>query len=187
MYQASDLRKGLKIQIDGNPYQVTEFNFVKPGKGQAMYVCKLKNLLNGSTLTKTYRANEKFDEAVMEYKKVSFSYTDGKNYVFLDENFEQVSIDQELLGIQRFFVSENIEVELVYYKGIPVEVVLPNFVDKKVVSTEPGVRGDTATNVLKPAVLEGGYEISVPLFINQDDVLRIDTRTGEYVDRVRKK
>ena len=186
MYQAADLRKGLRIEIEGQPYVVTEFNFVKPGKGQAMYVCKLKQLLTGSTLTRSFRANEKFDEAVLEYKKCTFSFTDGKHYTFLDEDFEQITIPAELLGNQKFFIVENMELELVYYKGIPVEVGMPNFVEKVIIHTEPGVRGDTATNVTKPATLEGGYEIRVPLFINQGDVLRIDTRTGEYVDRVKK-
>lgn len=186
MYNASDLRKGLKIEIEGVPYEIVEFNFVKPGKGQAVYTCKMKNLISGSTLTKNYRSNDKMDEPALEDKTLAYSYANKDMFVFLDENYEQVSISGDALGVNRHFLSEDMEVEVMFHNGSPIEVKLPNFVEKTIVHTEPGVRGNTATNVTKPAQIEGGYEIQVPLFVNENDVARIDTRTGEYVDRVRR-
>jgi len=187
MYSASDLKKGLKIEIDGAPYTITDFQFTKPGKGQALYSCKMKNMVNGSTLSKTYRSVDKIDRPRLESKKLQYSYEDGDQYVFMDEDYEQVSIGADVLGDSRYFLSEDVEVEILYHNGKPIEVTLPTFVEKTIVHTEPGARGNTATNVLKPATIQGGYEIQVPLFVNQGDVAKIDTRTGEYVDRVHKK
>ncbi len=186
MYSASDLRKGLKVEIEGQPYVITEFNFVKPGKGQALYNCKLKGLITGGTLTKTYRANDRIDQPKLEEKTLQYSYQDGENYVFLDSEFEQVSLPAEVLGDAKYFLVEDIAVDVLYYNDRPIEVTLPTFVEKEIVETEPGARGDTATNVLKPARIAGGYEIQVPLFVNQGDIVRIDTRTGTYADRVRR-
>ena len=185
MYSASDLRKGLKVEIDGQPYVITEFQFSKPGKGQAIYNCRLKNLENGSTLSKAYRSNDKFDEPRLAQKHLQYSYSDGNMYVFMDENFEQIEIDGEVLGDNRFFLVEDIEVDVLYHNDRPIEVMLPTFIEKEIVETEPGARGNTATNVLKPARIDTGYEIQVPLFINQGDVVKIDTRTGQYAERVR--
>jgi len=187
MYNASDLKKGLKIEIDGSPYVITDFNFMKPGKGQALYNCRMKNLINGSTLAKTYRSVDKIDGARLEQKTLQYSYQDGDSHVFLDENFEQISISAEALGDLRYFLVEDISVDVLYHNGSPIEVTLPTFVEKEIVRTEPGAKGNTATNVLKPAWIEGGYEIQVPLFINQGDIVKIDTRTGKYADRVAKK
>ena len=187
MYSASDLKKGLKIEIDGAPYVITEFNFVKPGKGQALYTCRLKNILNGSTLSKTYRSNDKMDKPSLEEKRLHYSYAEGSDYVFMDENYEQVPVPGSVLGDRRFFLIEDIAVDVLFHNGIPIEVALPNFVEKKIVATEPGARGNTATNVLKRAVIDGGYEIQVPLFVNEGELVRIDTRTGLYVDRVGRK
>jgi elongation factor P len=186
MYQAADLRKGLKIEIDGNPYQITEFNFVKPGKGQGLYFCKLKNLANGSTMQRTFRSADRIDEPKIEERTLQYSYQEGDNYIFLDENYEQVSIAASALGEQRHFLVEEISVDVVYHNGKPIGITLPTFIEKEVIHTEPGARGDTATNVLKPATVAGGYQLQVPLFVNLGDIIRIDTRTGEYVDRVRK-
>ncbi|MBN2300909.1 MAG: elongation factor P [Lentisphaerae bacterium] len=186
MYGASDLRKGLKIEIDGAPYVITEFNFVKPGKGQALYNCKLKNMITGATMTKTYRSNDKMDKPELAERTLRFSYPDGDHMVFLDENYEQVSISNSVLGRLRHFLVEDISVDVLFHNGQPIEVTLPNFVEKEIIVTEPGAKGNTATNVLKPAQIEGGYEIQVPLFVNQGDIVRMDTRTGEYVDRVRR-
>ncbi len=186
MYNASDLRKGLKIEIEGVPYEITEFNFMKPGKGQAVYSCKLKNLITGSTLAKNYRSNDKMDEPALEEKTLTYSYSENDRFVFLDENYEQVPINTEALGDKQYFLSEDLEVEVVFHNGSPIEVRMPNFIEKEIVHTEPGVKGNTATNVNKPAQIEGGYEIHVPLFVNEGDIARIDTRTGEYVDRVRR-
>jgi elongation factor P len=186
MYSASDLRKGLKVEVDGVPYVITEFSFVKPGKGQALYTCRLKNLVNGSTFMKTYRAADKIDQPVIDEKTLQYSYADGDEYIFMDENYEQVIIRAEALGSLRLLLVEEATVQVLFHNNSPIEIKLQTFVEKKVVHTEPGVRGDTATNVMKPATVEGGYELQVPLFVNLGDIIRIDTRTGEYADRVRK-
>lgn len=184
MHSASDLRKGLRVEIDGAPYIITDFNFVKPGKGASIYNCKLKNLITGSTLTRSYRSNDKLDEPKLEERTARYSYQDGDNYVFADKNFEQISVTPDVLGDARFFLVEEIEVEILIHNGRPIGMELPTFVEKEIKETEPGFRGNTATNVQKPARIEGGYELQVPLFINQGDVIKIDTRTGGYADRV---
>lgn len=187
MYNASDLRKGLKIEVEGAPYVITDFQFVKPGKGQALYRCKMKNLVTGGTLDKTYRAVDKIDRPNLEERDLIFSFKDGEQYVFLDSSsYEQLALDAEILGDQRFFLVEDMEVQVLFHNDRPIEVTLPFFIEKEIVETEPGARGDTATNVMKPAKLDNGYEIQVPLFINQGDRVRIDTRTGKYADRVSK-
>lgn len=187
MYSASDLRKGLKIEIDGVPYAITEFNFNKPGKGQAVYTCRLKNMLTGLTVVRNYRSGDKFEAPKLEEKTMHFSYQDGEDYVFMDENYEQITMSAEILGESRLLLVEDISVNVLFHNGKPIEVTLPTFVEKKVIATEPGAKGNTATNVLKPATVEGGMEVQVPLFVNQGDVLKIDTRTFEYADRVAKK
>jgi elongation factor P len=186
MYTASDLRKGLKLEMDGVPYVITEFNFVKPGKGAAIYTCRLKNMIDGNTQVRNFRSNDTFDTPNLEERTMRFSYAEGDDYIFMDKSFEQATLTAEVLGRNRFFLYEDIEVTVLYHNERPVDVTLPTFVEKEILETEPGVRGDTATNVLKPATIAGGYELQVPLFVNQGDIVRIDTRTGEYVDRVRK-
>lgn len=186
MFSASDLRKGLKIEIDGAPYVITDFQFTKPGKGQAIYNCKLKNMLNGTTMSRSYRSNDKLGKPELSQKTLVYSYEDNGQYVFMDENYEQVLVSADVLGDDSLFLKEDIEVDILYYNGMPVEVTLPNFVEKKVIETEPGARGNTATNVMKPATVEGGYEVQVPIFVNEGDLIKIDTRTGEYSDRVSK-
>ena len=187
MYSASDLRKGLKIEVDGAPYVITDFQFVKPGKGQALYRCKIKNLITGATQDKTYRAVEKIDKPNLEERELIYSYIDGEQYVFMDSStYEQIHLGADILGDQRWFLVEDMEVKILFHNNLPIEVTLPFFVEKEIVETEPGVRGDTATNVMKPARIDNGYEIQVPLFINQGDRVRIDTRTGKYADRVSK-
>jgi elongation factor P len=186
MYSASDLRKGLKIEIDNQPYAITDFTFTKPGKGQPIYTCKLKNMINGTTLTKQYRSNDKIDKPSLAERTLQYSYIDGVNYVFMDENYEHVLISEDVIGDNKYFLQEDVDVEVLFYNGQPVDITLPNFIEREVTYTEPGARGDTATNVLKPATVEGGYEVSVPLFVNEGDVIRIDTRTGAYADRVKK-
>jgi elongation factor P len=185
MYSASDLRKGLKVEIDGQPYVITDFNFMKPGKGQAIYNCKLKNMINGSTLSRSYRSNDKLDKPHLEQRTLVYSYPEGDHYIFMDPNYEQYVLSAGVLGDARYYLVEDIEVEVLFHNGQAIGVDLPNFVERKVLHTEPGARGNTATNVLKPATVEGGLEVQVPLFVQEGDVLRVDTRTGEYVDRVR--
>jgi len=185
MFSASDLRKGLRVEIDGAPYIISEFSFVKPGKGASIYNCKMKNLVTGGTLAKSYRSNDKIDEPRLEERTMRYSYQEADHYVFMDKNFEQINVGADVLGDNRFFLTEDMEVEILIHNGRPIGVDLPTFVEKEIKETEPGFRGNTATNVTKSAKIEGGYEIQVPLFINQGDVVKIDTRTGGYADRVR--
>jgi elongation factor P len=187
MYTAADLRKGLRVEVDGVPYIITEFNFTKPGKGQSIYNCRLKNMLTGSTFPKSYRSNDTIDKPNLEEKRVRYSYAEGDRFIFLDEGYEQVVVGADVLRNNRFFLDEDMPVDVLFHNGEPVDVSLPNFVEKEVVHTEPGARGNTATNVLKPAQIAGGYEIHVPLFVNQGDIVRIDTRTGDYCERVNKR
>lgn len=187
MYNAADLRKGLKIELDGVPHNVVEFQFVKPGKGQAMYKCRLKNLFTGATYEKTFRAVDKIGKPDLRQREMEYSYPEGEHFVFMDtDTFEQVTIDRESLGDQVFFLEEGMIVQVLFHNDKPIDIQLPAYVVKAIVETEPGVRGDTATNVLKPAKIENGFEIQVPLFINIGDTVRIDTRTGEYAERISK-
>lgn len=186
MYSASDLRKGLKVEIDGAPYIITDFQFSKPGKGQALYNCKMKNIITGSTLSRTYRSNDKLDKPNLMERDLQFSYVDGDSYVFMNEDYEQISVPAEIVGDGRNFLLEDAEVAVLFYNDAPVEVTVQNFVEVEIVETEPGFKGNTATNTLKPAKIVTGYVVQVPLFINEGDLVRIDTRTGEYMDRVRK-
>lgn len=187
MYNSSDLRKGLKIELDGDPCVITDFQFSKPGKGQAIYRCKIRNLNTGSSFEKSYRSGDKVKKAALESRAFTFSYQTGDDYVFSDnETFEEVHLNEEQLGINRFFIVEDMEVDILFHNNKALDITVPNFVEKEITETEPGARGDTATNVTKPAKIDNGYEISVPLFINEGDIVRIDTRTGEYSDRVSK-
>lgn len=186
MYTASDLRKGLKIELDGVPFEVTEYNFVKPGKGQAMYKCRIKNLMTSTTQDKTFREVDSIGKPDLMQRNVCYSYEDGQHFVFTDpKTYEEFPLNADNLGEARYFLTDDIEVSLLFHNGavIGVEFVKP-FVEKEIIETEPGVRGDTATNVTKPAKIDSGYEIRVPLFINQGDWVRIDTRTGQYAERV---
>ena len=185
MYTASDLRKGLKIEMDGDPYEIVDFQFVKPGKGQSLYRCRMKNMITGSSLDKTFRAADKIDQPNLEEHEMIYSYADGDHYVFMNQStYEEVRIGEDVLGDKRFFLKEDIEVNVLFHNDRPIDVTLPYFVEHRIASTEPGVRGDTATNVMKPAKLANGYEIQVPLFVNEGDIVRIDTRTGAYTGRV---
>lgn len=187
MYSASDLKKGLKIEIDGDPCMITNFEFSKPGKGQALYRCKIKNLITGNTFDKTYRSVDKINRCALLSRDFTYSYIDGDNYVFSDnETYEEAHLNEELLGDLRFFIVDDMVVEILFHNDRALDITLPNFVEMTIAETEPGARGDTATNVMKPAKLANGYEINVPIFINEGDVVRIDTRTGTYADRVSK-
>ncbi len=187
MLDASDLRKGLKIQMDdGQPYLITDFDFSKPGKGQAIYNCKLKNMLTGSTMSRSFRSNDRFEKPELLQKQVRFSYESGGRYIFLNEDFEELTISAEVLGRNTFFLLDDMPVDALFFNNEVIEVELPNLVERKVVACEVGAKGNTASGkVTKPATVEGGYELAVPLFINEGDVIRIDTRTGEYNDRAR--
>lgn len=185
MYDTSEIRKGLKIMMDGNPYTVVEFQFVKPGKGTAFTRTKMKNLLTGSVLERNLRSGERLEAADVEVKNMQYLYDEGEFCVFMDNtNYEQVQITNDLVGDDKGFMPMNISVDVLFFQGRAVGVTLPNFIEQEIVETEPGARGDTATNVTKAAKLASGATVKVPLFINQGDVVRVDTRTGEYLDRV---
>jgi len=187
MYEASDLKKGLKIELDDEPYVISDFSFVKPGKGQAFYKCKIKNIFTGSVIDKTFRSVDKIGKPDLMEKDMTYSYEDGENYVFIDDKtYDQAEISAELLGINTNFLIEDMAVKVLFYNDRPIEITMPNFVEKTIAETEPGFKGDTSTNTYKPAKVDNGYEIMVPLFINIDDVIRIDTRDGKYADRVSK-
>ena len=184
MVSASDFRNGVTFEMDGQVLQVVEFQHVKPGKGAAFVRCKLKNVIGGGVVERTFNPSDKFENAFVDRRDMQYLYQDGNLYYFMDtETYEQVPIDGSVLGNEFRFVMENMEVKVVSYKGKVFSVEPPFFVDLIITETEPGARGDTATNVTKPATLETGAEVRVPLFINTGDRIRIDTRTGEYLER----
>ena len=186
MYEASDLKKGIKIEIEGEPYIITDFEFSKPGKGQAIYRVRMKNLLTGYSIDKSYRSNDKFQPANVSNLKLQYSYFDGTNYVFMDpETFESYPVNASVMEDKKDYLMENMEVDGVLYNDMVIDVTLPSFVEMRVAHSDPGVRGDTATNVTKPATMETGLEVKVPLFVNEGEIIRIDTRTGEYLARVK--
>ena len=184
MISAGDFRNGVTFEMDGQVMQVVEFQHVKPGKGAAFVRTKMKNVISGAVVETSFNPTAKFEEATIERKSMEFSYADGNLYYFMDpETYELVPIDESLLGDSFKFVKENMTCKIMSYKGSVFGVEPPNFVDLEVTETDPGFKGDTATNVTKPAILETGAEIKVPLFINPGDKIKIDTRTGEYLER----
>jgi elongation factor P len=186
MFEAADLRKGLKIQIDGEPYLIVDFSFVKPGKGQALYKCKLKNLITGSQFDRTYRSGDKFESANLEEHAMEFLYMEGPHYCFMNSStYEQVVMEEDQVGVARNFLTSNLVVNVLFFGDRPIDISLPIFVDLKVVSAEPGIKGDTASGASKPVTMETGYVIQVPLFIEEGELLRLDTRTGQYVSRIK--
>lgn len=181
----SQFRNGLRIELDGEPFQITFFQHVKPGKGGAFVRTKVKNLLNGRTLERTFRSGEKVDEADVEDRKMQYLYLDGDSLVFMDsQTYDQIPFSKEVVGDAIKFLKENTEVGVLFWRGKPVNIDLPAFIEAKVTECEPGVKGDTASGATKPATLETGAVVQVPLFIKEGEVLRVDTRTGEYVERV---
>jgi elongation factor P len=187
MYETSDIRKGLKIQIDGEPYAVVEFQFVKPGKGTAFTRTRIKNLITGAVLDRTFRTGEKLEPANIEEREMQFLYHEGDSYHFMDTStYDQMIITDDVLGDSAQLMPDNINVTVLIFNERPVGVTLPNFVELEVTHTEPGIKGDTASGATKPATLSTGAVINVPLFIEEGEILKIDTRTGEYIERVRK-
>lgn len=185
MISSNDFRPGVNIEVDGELWQVVEFQHVKPGKGSAFVRTKLKNLKTGAVQERTFRAGEKVPRAAVETREMQYLYNDGEYYTFMDtNNYEQIQIPASQLEYERKFLKENTTVYVVMYDGNPIGVDLPNFVELEVVETDPGLRGDTATGGSKPATVETGYTVQVPFFINRGDRIRIDTRTGEYLERV---
>ena len=186
MYTSADLRKGLKITIDNEPYLITAFDFAKPGKGQALYRTKMKNMITGSTLDRTYRSGESFEPANLEDRSMTYLYKEDTHYTFMDsQTFEQVSIDESALGDAKYFLIDNMPVDVLLFREKAIGVNLPNFVNLRVTATEQWAKGDTSGSDSKPATVETGYVLRVPPFIEEGELITIDTRTGEYSTRVK--
>ena len=184
MISAGDFRNGVTFELDGQVVQVIEFQHVKPGKGAAFVRTKYKNVITGAVVEKSFNPNDKYPTAFIERKDMEYSYEDGGLYYFMDtETWEQIPISADILGDSFKFVKENMVCKILSYKDNVFGVEPPNFVELKVTKTDPGFKGDTATNATKPATLETGAEIKVPLFIDEGEVIQIDTRTGEYMGR----
>ena len=180
----SDFRKGLKVEIDGDPYLMVECNFVKPGKGTGLYKCKLKNLLRNTILDRTYRAGESLEEADVVEKKMQYLYQNGDRYVFMDpDTYEQPELTAEAVGDDAKWLSEGLECDIMFHNGQPIAFAPPNHLVYEVTYAEEGAKGNTATNVTKPVEIETGAEIQVPIFIKKGDKIKVDTRTGEYLER----
>jgi elongation factor P len=181
----SQFRNGLKIEIAGEPFAIVHFQHVKPGKGGAFVRTKLKNLKTGRVVDRRFRAGERVDEADIEDRKMQYLYRDGDQLVFMDsKTYEQSPFSAEQVGEARKFLTENLDVDVLFWRGKPLDVELPNFIEAVITECEPGEKGDTASNVTKPATLETGAVVQVPLFIKEGTTIRVDTRSGEYVERV---
>ena len=184
MITAGEFRNGVTFEMDGNVYSIIEFQHVKPGKGAAFVRTKIRNVISGAVTEKTFNPNDKYPTAYIERKDMQYVYADGSLYYFMDmETFDQIPINESILGDNFKFVKEEMMCKVLSYKGNVFGVEPPNFVELQVTKTDPGFKGDTATNATKPATLETGAEIKVPLFINEGEMIRIDTRTGEYMER----
>ena len=185
MISASDFRKGVTVEIEGNVFVIVDFLHVKPGKGAAFVRTKIKKVVTGGVLERTFNPNDRYPRAHIETKEMEYLYNDGELYYFMDnETYEQLPLNRDQVDEAMNFVKENTNVTIRFFKGAAFSVEAPNFVELQVVESEPGVRGDTATNVQKRAVLATGFALQVPLFVNEGDMIRVDTRTGEYMERV---
>jgi len=181
----SQFRNGLKIELDGEPYTIVMFQHVKPGKGGAFVRTKVRNLKTGRTIDRRFRAGERVDEADIQETRMSYLYRDGESMVFMDsETFEQIHFSEEQVGDAKEFLKENLEVDVLFWRSKPINIELPAFIEAKITRCEPGIKGDTASNVTKPATIETGAIVQVPLFVKEGERIRVDTRTGEYVERV---
>ncbi|QEY33750.1 elongation factor P [Caproiciproducens galactitolivorans] len=184
MISAGDFRNGVTFELDGNVVSIIEFQHVKPGKGAAFVRTKIRNVITGSVTERTFNPNDKYPTAFIERRDMQYLYNDGDLYYFMDsETFEQIPINKSVLSDNFKFVQENMICKVLSYKGNVFGVEPPNFVELKVTKTDPGFKGNTATNALKPATVETGAQINVPLFIEEGEMIRIDTRTGEYMER----
>ena len=184
MITAGDFRKGITFEMDGGVWNIVDFQHVKPGKGAAFVRTKIKNIMTGAVIERTFNPTDKMPRAIVETKDMQYLYNDGNLYYFMDpETYEQMPLNQSQVEDAIRFVKENTNVSIRFFKGEAFSVEAPNFVDLEVTQTEPGFKGDTASNTYKPATLETGFELMVPLFINIGDVIKVDTRTGEYLSR----
>lgn len=183
----AEFRNGLKIEVDAEPYVIVEFQHVKPGKGGAFVRTKMKSLRTGNVIDRTYRSGEKVDVPDLEEKTMQYLYAADKDRVFMDTaSYEQVSMNGQQLGDSINYLKENMEIKVLYYKGKAINIDVPMFVELAIATTEPGVRGDTASGGSKPATLETGAVVKVPFYLNEGDVVKIDTRTGTFIERVKK-
>lgn len=181
----SEFRKGLKIEVDGEPYEIVDFQHVKPGKGAAFVRTTIRSLLSGRVLQPTFKSGDKVGRPDIEEREMQFLYKQGDDYYFMDtRTYEQTFLGDAVLAEAKNFLKESINASVLFYNGKPIGLSLPNSVDLRVVKCDPGVRGDTVSGAMKPATLETGYTVQVPLFINEGDVLKIDTRDGKYLTRV---
>ena len=185
MYETSDIRKGLRFEMDGEPFVIVDFQFVKPGKGTAFTRTKIRNMITGAVLDRTYKSGEKLKPADTEDREMQYLYNDGDFHFMDNNNYEQVSLDSNAVGDAANYLTENMLIEVGFFKGRSIGISLPNFVVLEVTETAPGEKGNTVTGASKPAVVSTGYSVNVPLFVNEGDQLRIDTRTGEYAERVK--
>ena len=186
MYESGDLKKGLKIEIDNEPYVITYFEFEKPGKGQALYKCRLKNMITSAQFDRTYRSGEKFNEANLAEVQMEYLYFDGDNYCFMNNStYGQEFLTQEQIGDAKNFLKENTVCNILIFQEQPIGITLPNFVELTITKADPWVKGDTASGSSKPVTLETGYILNVPPFIEEGGKIKIDTRTGQYVERVK--
>lgn len=186
MITAGDFKKGVTIEIDGAVWVIVDFQHVKPGKGAAFVRTKIKNVVTGNVLEKTYNPTEKFPRAIVERKDMQYLYSDGELYYFMDnETFEQIPLSHDMVAEALPYMKENMNVDIKFFKEKPYIVEPPNFVELEISETDPGFKGDTATSGNKPATLETGAKIMVPLFISTGDMIRVDTRTGDYMERVK--
>jgi len=186
MYSTAEFRKGLRIELEGKPYLMVDFQHVKPGKGGAFVRTKLKNMINGRVVDQTFRSGEKVGRPDLEEKEMQYLYRDGEHFVFMDNaTYDQVFLSKEQVGEQSQFLQEGITIKILYYNKEPIGLELPTFVELAVTAAEPGLKGDTASGGSKPATLETGVVIQVPLFVSEGDKIRVDTRSGTYIERVK--
>jgi len=186
MYTVSDLRKGLTVTINNEPYVVITFEFTKPGKGQGIYRTRMRNMLTGAQTDRTYRSGESLEPAHLDMRSMQYLYHEGGNYYFMDsQSYEQIGIDEDAIGDGANFLIDNLPVEVLFFRDKPIGVNVPNFVNLRVVESAPWAKGDTSSSDLKLVKLETGYEMKVPPFVNEGDLIQIDTRTSSYVTRVK--
>lgn len=187
MYSASDLRKGLKVLHEGDPYIIIEFSFSKPGKGQALYRTKMRNMITGNQFTQTYRSNDKFEKPDLEEHTMQFLYSQGDEFHFMNtSSYDQIFLTREQLGDNVNFLIDNMEVQVLFFDGSrPIDVALPIFVNLSVTHADPWVKGDTSGTDTKPVTVETGYQLQVPPFVEEGDKIQIDTRSGDYMTRVK--
>lgn len=185
MISANDIKNGMIIKVDNELFIITNFQHTKPGKGPAYMKVKLKNLLKGNVVEKTFRSNEKVENAYVERKGMQYLYKSDNEYIFMDQQtYEQIHLEEDYLQGSELLIKEGMNLEVQFYQGKPISVLMPTFIQLQVTQTEPGVKGDTVSNVMKPAKLETGLEVQVPLFINEGDVIKVDTRDKSYNERV---